>query len=81
VWKPGKDDGSESCAGIGDGEQEWDLWEFVNIMGNEVADDCALCDFRYSDLQPVGMGAFGLVWYVCSPRGENARMMLIYDCA
>lgn len=20
-------------------------------------------DFRYTDLQPVGMGAFGLVWY------------------
>jgi hypothetical protein len=22
---------------------------------------------RYSDLQPVGMGAFGLVWLVASP--------------
>jgi hypothetical protein len=44
VWKPGKDEGSESCAGIGDGEQEWDLWEFVNIMENEPTDDCASCD-------------------------------------
>lgn len=23
--------------------------------------------FRYADLQPVGMGAFGLVWYLSQP--------------
>lgn len=25
------------------------------------------CVFRYTDLQPVGMGAFGLVWYAQLP--------------
>src|SRR6266542_3699455 len=29
---------------------------------------CKFCFNRYVDLQPVGMGAFGLVWYVCFLR-------------
>lgn len=31
---------------------------------------------RYSDLQPVGMGAFGLVWYGCSLEVAYASTML-----
>jgi hypothetical protein len=46
------------------------------------ADDDA--GFRYTDLQPVGMGAFGLVWYVFSSsllRCADARRVDVWRMA